>query len=62
MPSQPEALKHARAAFACEPRINLHRYPVRMTCEDNDDKLTEAVHLVLKKDPFVKANHIRAWT
>ena len=30
--------------------------------EDNDDEVTEAVHLVLKKDPFLKANHIRVWT
>jgi osmotically-inducible protein OsmY len=30
--------------------------------EDNDDQITEAVDLMLKKDPFLKANHIRVWT
>jgi hypothetical protein len=31
MPSQEEVLKNVRAAFECEPRINLRRYPVHMT-------------------------------
>jgi osmotically-inducible protein OsmY len=30
--------------------------------EDNDDGITEAVHLVLVKDPFLKAGHIHVWT
>jgi osmotically-inducible protein OsmY len=30
--------------------------------EDNDDEITDAVRLVLEKDPFVKADHMRVHT
>lgn len=50
MPSQEEVLKHVRAAFECEPRINLHRYPVHMTLKDGILTLDgEVEHIVAKK-------------
>jgi osmotically-inducible protein OsmY len=30
--------------------------------EDNDEEITDAIHLVLEKDPFVKADHIGVHT
>jgi hypothetical protein len=50
MPSQEEVLKHVRAAFECEPRINLHRDPVHMTFKDGILTLDgEVEHIVAKK-------------
>jgi hypothetical protein len=47
MPSQSEVPRRVRAAFECEPRINLHRYPVL-----KDGVLTldgEVEHIVTKR-------------
>ncbi|HEX9870127.1 MAG TPA: transporter, partial [Candidatus Tectomicrobia bacterium] len=50
MPSQEEVLKHVRAAFECEPRINPHRYPIHMTFKDGILTLDgEVEHIVAKK-------------
>ena len=50
MPSQEEVLKYVRAAFECEPRINLHRYPVHMTFTDGILTLDgEVEHIVAKR-------------
>jgi phage baseplate assembly protein W len=50
MTSEGQVLKAVRAAFEREPRINLHKYPVRM--EFSDGVLTlegQAEHVAAKK-------------
>ena len=50
MPSPEGVLQHVRAAFEREPRIDLHRYPVRMTFKDGILTLDgEVEHIVAKK-------------
>jgi osmotically-inducible protein OsmY len=49
--SSPEALcQQIRAALEHEPRINLHRYPIRLHCEDGIVTMDgDAEHIVAKK-------------
>ena len=50
MTNQGQVLKAVRAAFEREPRINLHKYPVRMDFSDGVLTLEgEAEHVAAKK-------------
>lgn len=59
MTSRDEILKRVRAAFEAEPRINIHRYPVRLSF--NDDVLTldgDVEHIAAKRLAFALAHKV----